>query len=285
MHVKHPGTPFWVPSAALQSHLNRTATGNPGVDWLSHVRAEHLPARVPRTLILGCGPGYLERALARYDGIGEILATDGDPGSVDIAARAARREGLASIAHARVELDGSALPEGPWNLVMAHDVLHHVPNAEAVLRAVRDALVPGGRFVFSEYTGPPRFQHGEAAMELVERYFRLLPERIRTEPGTGRLMWRRGRLDAERLTRENPHEAAASDRLRPMARRLFATDVELSGGGGLLHPLLSGLEGHFHPGSVETERLLQVLCAAEEHATSAGILSPLFTVFVGRRAA
>ena len=283
MNGRHPGTPFWVPSAALQSHLNRTATGHPGVDWLSHVRARHLPPRVLRTLVLGCGPGYLERALARYDGIGQILATDPDEASVDIAAKAARRDGLDTITHARIALDGSPLPAGPWNLVMAHDVLHHLADAESVMRAVRDALAPGGRFVFSEYTGPPRFQHGDAAMEMVERYFRLLPERVRKDPGTGHPMWRRGRVDAERLTRESPHEAAASDRLRPLARRLFISEAELSGGGGLLHPLLSGFEGHFQPASAENERLLQVLCAAEEHATSLGILSPLFTDFVGRR--
>jgi hypothetical protein len=122
-------------------------------------------------------------------------------------------------------------------------------------------------------------------MEMVERYFRLLPERLRADPETGNPMWRRGRLDAGRLTREHPHEAAASDRLRPLARRFFTTDAELSGAGGLLHPLLSGLESRFHPASADNEPLLQVLCAAEEHATRLGILSPLFTVYVGRRPA
>ena len=285
MNVKHPASPFWVPSAVLQSHLNRTATGNPGVDWLSHVRAEHLPARVPRTLVLGCGNGFLERVLARYAGIGEILATDPDADSVESAAKAARREGFVSIRHARLDPAADRLPDGPWDLVVAHDILHHLPDPESALRAVREALAPGGRFVFSEYTGPPRFQHGDAAMETVERYFRVLPERIRTDPATGQLLWARGRVDTERLARESPWEAAASDRLRPLARRVFATDAELSGGGGLLHPLLSGLESHFRAGSAEEERLLRVLCAAEEHAASLGILSPLFTVYVGHRAA
>jgi SAM-dependent methyltransferase len=268
----------------LQTHLNRTATGLDGVDWLTHVRAEHLPARVPRTLVLG-GSGFLERALERYDGIGEILSTDADAARLEIAAKAARRDGLASIAHARLDPGRDALPDGPWDLVMAYDVLHHVPDAEVVLRAFRDVLAPGGRFVFSEYTGPPRFQHGDAAMEVVERYFRLLPERIRTDPGTGRVLWSRGRVDAERLARESPHEAAASERLRPLARRIFSTDAELSGGGGLLHPLLSGLEGGFRPGAAEDERLLGVLCAAEAHATTLGVLAPLFTVYVGHRPA
>ncbi len=33
--MTHLGSPFWVPSRALQAHLNRTATGRPDDDWLS----------------------------------------------------------------------------------------------------------------------------------------------------------------------------------------------------------------------------------------------------------
>lgn len=278
--MNHPGSPFWVPSAALQRHLNRTATGRPDCDWLSHVRAEHLPRRVERTLIVGCGNGFLERALVRHEGIGTILATDSDPKAIEAANRQARRLGLVAISYAVLDPEREGLPEGPWNVIFANDVLHHVSNLETILSAARDALAPGARFVFSEYTGPARFQHAEERMEIVQRYFRLLPDRIRTDPDTGRLLWRRERVDAERLARDNPAEAAASGAILPLARRLFAAEAELSGAEGLLHPLLSGLARNFRP---DDERLLEVLCTAEEHATSLGLLAPLFTVFVGRR--
>jgi SAM-dependent methyltransferase len=267
----------------LQAHLNLTATGRTDCDWLSHVRATHLPARVPRTLVLGCGNGFLERALARQDGIGEILATDPDAASAEAAAKAARREGFASITHARLDPGQEPLPGSGWNLILAHDLLHHLPSPETVLRAIRDALAPGGQFVFSEYTGPPRFQYDDVTLEMVERYFRVLPDRIRRDPDSGQPLWRRERVDAVRLERESPHEAAQSHRLLPLARRMFGVDAELSGGGGLLHPLLSGFARNFRAGSPEDERLLDVLCSVEAHATSLGALSPLFSVFVGRR--
>jgi SAM-dependent methyltransferase len=281
--LTHPGSPFWVPSPALQAHLNRTATGNPRYDWLSFVRAEHLPPRVPRTLVLGCGNGFLERALSRHSGIEEILATDPDSVAVESAANAARREGRSTIAYRRLDVETESLPGDGWNLILANDLLHHVAAIEPLLRSVRDALAPGGRFVFSEYTGPRRFQHDAAAREMVDRYFRLLPEHIRKDPDTGRPLWNRPPVDADRLARESPSEAAASDALLPLARKLFRPDAELSGGGGLLHPLLSGLARNFRPGSREDERLMGVLCAAEEKATALGILRTLFTVFVGRR--
>ena len=281
--MTHPGSPFWVPSAVLQAHLNRTATGRPDYDWLTFVRAEHLPARVPRTLVLGCGNGFLERALARHSGIEEILATDRDAASVEAAASAARREGRSTIAYRRLDVERDDLPDGPWDLVLANDLLHHVAELEPLLRRIRDVLAPGGAFVFSEYTGPRRFQHDAAAQEMVERYFRTLPEHIRKDPDTGRSLWNRSHVDAERLARESPDEAATSDMLVPLARKLFRSETELSGGEGLLHPLLSGLARNFRPASREDERLLSVLCAAEENATALGILRPLFTIFVGRR--
>lgn len=279
----HPGSPFWVPSAALQRHLNRAATGDPGCDWLSYVCREHLPRRVERALVLGCGGGFLERALVRHYGFESILATDADPSAVDAAARQARRSGLGSIAYAVLDPARDALPAGPWKAIFASDVLHHTPSVEALYARIHEALAPGGRFVFSEYTGPPRFQHSDEEMEIVQRYFRLLPDRWRTHPDTGATLWRRERLDAARLARESPLEAAESDRLVPAARRAFAAEAELSGGGGLLHPLLSGLSRNYRDGSSEDERLMEVLCAAEEHLVSLRQLEPVFTVFVGRR--
>ncbi len=281
--VIHPGSPFWVPSAALQRYLNRTATGDPGCDWLTYVRHEHLPRRLDRTLLLGCGSGFLERALARYEGVESILATDADPAAVEAAARQARRLGLASISYAVLDPAREPLPQGPWSAIIANDVLHHVPGVDALFSRIHASLETRGRFVFSEYTGPSRFQHADEPMEIVQRYFRLLPERWRTDPDTGRVLWRRERVDAGRLERERPFEAAESDRLVPGARRAFAAEAELSGGGGLLHPLLSGLALHYRDGSSEDERLLEVLCAAEEHLVSLRVLAPAFTVFVGRR--
>jgi SAM-dependent methyltransferase len=247
----HPGSPFWAPSPALQRHLNRTATGRPDWDWLTRVRAEFLPPNVARVLVLGGGSDYLERALLRYDGIGtvRILDPERDP-----------------------------LPDGPWNLILAADFLHHAKDVEPLLVEAGRALAPRGRFVFHEYTGPNRFQHPEERMAIVRRYFPLLPDRIRADPATGEILWRRERTDPDRLARELPFEAASSEALLPLARRIFVSEAELPCGGGLLHPLFSGL---VCAPRAEDEPLFEVLGAAEAHLTANGLLAPLFTVFVG----
>jgi len=80
--------------------------------------------------------------------------------------------------------------------------------------------------------------------------------------------------------------AFGADGIELLPAVLGATDeLKIVTGGGLLHPLLSGFARNFRAGAPEDERLLDVLCSAEAHATSLGALSPLFTVFVGRRPA
>ncbi len=277
----HPGSPFWFPSPALQRHLNRTATRHPEIDWLSYVRAVHLPAVLGRVLVIGCGNGDLERSLAVKDGVGAVLAVDADPPAVERARLRAER--LAGISYAVFDPERDALPDGPWDAVIASDVLHHVLALEDLLARVHAALSPAGRFVFSEYVGPNRFQYPEERLELAQRYFRLLPERLRREPATGRTLWRRERIDPARLERERPAEAARSEAILPMARRAFVPEAEYSGGGGLLHPVLSGLVENFREGGTEEERLLGVLCAAEAHLSASGQIDDAFRIFVGRK--
>ena len=197
--MTHPGSPFWVLSPALQRHLNRTATGHADIDWLSYVRALHLPASLGRALVIGCGNGDVERALARKDGVRAILAVDADPPAVERARRQAERAGLTSISHAVFDPERDPLPDGPWDAVIASDVLHHVLALEGLLARVHAALAPGGRFVFIEYVGPNRFQYPQERLELAQRYFRLLPDRLRREPATGRTLWRWERVDPLRL--------------------------------------------------------------------------------------
>lgn len=281
--MSHPGSPFWVPSAVLQRHLNRTATGDPENDWLTHVRAKHLPREISRTLVVGCGDGFIERALARMVGVGAILGVDSDVAAVGRARRQAERRGMRRISYAVLDPDAEALPAGPWDAIIVHDVLHHVARLEETFARVHKTLSPRGQLIFVEYVGPDRFQYSDERMELIQRYFRLVPERLRKDPDTGRIPWRRERIDAVLLAREQPFEAAQSLEILPLARKSFAAEAEYPGGGGLIHPLLSGLARNFGQAPAEEERLLQVLCDAEAHLSREGLLPNDFAVFVGRR--
>ena len=281
--MSHPGSPFWVSSGALQGHVNRSASGHPSVDWLSYARARNLPAEIGRVLVVGCGEGFIERSLARMEGVGAITAIDADPAVVERARRGAARRGLAGVSHACLDPNAATLPDGPWDAVIVHDTLHHVGRLEEFYGRLHDILAPRGRVVFVEYVGPNRFQYPAERAALVERYFRLLPRRLRLDDRTGHPVWRRERIDAAALARDNPFEAARSEDLLPLARKCFVAEAEYSGAGGLLHPLLSGHAHRFGKQREEDERLLEVLCAAEARLESEGRIPNDFAIFVGRR--
>src|SRR5262249_21892919 len=135
-----PALPFWVPSRVLQRHLNRTATGNPDQDWLSHVRMHHLGETHRRVLVLNCGYGYLERALARQGGLDEILATDANVDLVANARLQAERLHLTRISYAVVDVECDPMPAGPWDAVFAEGLLHHVSELEGLLARIHAEL-------------------------------------------------------------------------------------------------------------------------------------------------
>lgn len=102
--------------------------------------------RRPRVLDIGCGTGFLLNELAQrdYEGIGIDLS----PESVAIAQKRLEDLGVADRLQARV---GSAYepPEGPFDLITLTDVLEHLEDPRACLRALRPQMAPGGLLVIS----------------------------------------------------------------------------------------------------------------------------------------
>jgi SAM-dependent methyltransferase len=135
------------------------------VDGLGPRGAPGGPA--PRVLDVGCGTGFLLERLAErgYAGLGVDLS----PESVEIAQRRLAEIGAADRLRAVV---GSAYepPEGPFDLITLTDVLEHLEDPVACLRALRERLSPGGLLVVST---PNRRSLPGARRYLAERVPRL----------------------------------------------------------------------------------------------------------------
>lgn len=273
----------WTASATVRRYLHFLVSGSPECDWPTWVRAHHLPCQVDRLLVLGAGSGWLERALAKKEGIGSIVACDFASETVAAAERTAREEGLDQIRYLVCNLESEPLPDGPFDGVVANDVLHHITDLEGLYTRIHEALVPGGKLLFNEYVGPNRFQYGEARMDMINRYFRLIPDHLRFNPYWGGLFWSRSRVDPARLIADDPTEAVRSEEVLPLARKFFETEAEYPYGGGLLNPLLYEIIGNFDEERPYDRGLLQVLCDAEDRLTRSGRIDPDFWIFVGRR--
>lgn len=273
----------WTSSPVVRRYLHELVSGDPNCDWLTWVEAAHFAPRLDRALVLGCGSGWLERALAQRGRFRSIVACDFAAETVSRARRAAEEEGFSSIDYRVVDLENEELPAGPFDAIIANDVLHHITGLEPLYTRIHGALAPGGKLVFNEYVGPNRFQYSDAHMEVVNRYLRVLPDRLRWDPIVGRTLRKRERVDAKQLVIDDPTEAVRSEDVLPLARKFFRVEKEYAYGGGLLNPLLFGIVTNFRAGDPWDDMLLSRLCAAEQRLTDSGEIEPDFRIFVGAR--
>lgn len=283
LFTSHMEKLVWTASPTVRRYLHLLVSGRPECDWVTWVESNHLPQRVDRALVLGCGPGWLERALAARGRFRSIVACDFAADTVARAREEAQRLGIESIEYRVVDLEHDPL-DGPYGAIFANDVLHHISDLEGIYGRIHDALAPEGRFLFSEYVGPNRFQYTDERMDIVNRYFRVLPDALRRDHVSGVTLWKRERLSAEQVIREDPTEAVRSVDVMPLAKARFAVEAVYPYGGGLLNPLLFGIVSNFREAeNAQHAELISMLCEAEARLFESGVISPDFSIFVGSR--
>jgi SAM-dependent methyltransferase len=280
--TSHVESLVWTASPVVRRYLHRLVTGSPDCDWVTWAEWKYLPPRVDRALVLGCGSGWLERALAGRGRFESIVACDFAEATVRRAEKTARDMGYGNVEYRVIDLEHELLG-GPYGAVFANDVLHHITDLEGITERIHAALAPEGKLFFHEYVGPNRFQYTDARMDLVNRYFRVIPDDLRRDFATGAVLWRRERLSAEAVIREDPTEAVRSEEVLAVARSRFQVEGEHRAGGGLLNPLLFGVVSNFRADDERHAHLLSVLCAAEERLMDSGELESDFQLFVGSR--
>jgi SAM-dependent methyltransferase len=270
----------WTASPVVRRYLHTLISGNPDCDWPTFLEQRHLPSQVESALVLGSGSGWLERGLAERRRFRSIVAGDFAGEVVEKARATAADRSLASIQYRVLDLEHENLG-GPYDAIFAHDVLHHITNLEGLYVRVHDALAPGGRFFFQEYVGPNRFQYSDQRIDIVNRYFRLLPVELRLHPFWNGVLPYKTRVDPDKLAAQDPTEAVRSEDILPLARGFFDVEAEYPYGGGLLNPLLYELIVNFDEDDPYHNGLLRFLCDAEDRLTRASVIEPDFAIFVG----
>jgi SAM-dependent methyltransferase len=97
--------------------------------------ARHLPRRRCRLAELGCGSGGMLEALGRF---GHAVGVEADPALLE----AARARGLEALPGRLPSV--IPLPRGAWDAACLFDVLEHLDDEAAALRAAAELLVPAG---------------------------------------------------------------------------------------------------------------------------------------------
>src|SRR4051794_39261281 len=161
------------------------ATPWPSGAVLAGALAEDPPRPGARVLELGCGLGLPSIVAARAGA--DVLATDAASDAVAFAAHGlALNETVAEVAVADWAAHGTALAErGPWDLVLAADVLYTRHNVEAATRLLPTLLAPGGRLCVAD----PHRAGARDLLAAVRRMFAVSP----APPGEVALHWLRRR--------------------------------------------------------------------------------------------
>lgn len=132
-----------------------------------------------RVLDVGCGPGYASFDMAQIvTRHGKVLGVDESPTFVDEAnamAKARRAEHFEAICGDVQQLDTVLAGHEPFDFAYARWVLCFVPDPDAVVRGIANALAPGGRlavqdyFAYASMTMAPRRKSHDRAVEATVR--------------------------------------------------------------------------------------------------------------------
>ncbi len=109
-------------------------------------------------LEVGAGTGVFTNEIAPR--VQRLVATDYAAAMVELLRDRVARGGFANVECARVDLYSMPFEPGRFDVVVAANVLHVVPDLPSALRALHRVLRPGGRLV------APTFCHDQTALSL-----------------------------------------------------------------------------------------------------------------------
>ena len=123
-----------------------------------------------KVLDAGCGPGRLAIPAAKAIGSqGELTALDLQAGMLARVQEKARTAGLSNIRLMQVYLGKGKLEKAYYDRAMLVTVLGEIPEQEAALQEIYQALKPGGILSVTEVIFDPHFQSRESVQRVAGR--------------------------------------------------------------------------------------------------------------------
>lgn len=118
----------------------------------------------------GCGSGRLAVLIARRRPDLQLRGVDLEPGMVEVAARRAEQENLASRVHfTAADLADLPLPDDSVDLIVSTASMHHWADVGAVIASLGRVLRPGGQLWIYDFRIVPAGRVRSAARKLDSR--------------------------------------------------------------------------------------------------------------------
>ena len=118
-------------------------------------------------LDVGCGPGRLTIPAAKQVGKdGKVVAVDIQPGMLQRAQEKAKSANLENIQFLQASLGEGKLELNAFDRALLVTVLGEIPDRQAALKEIFDALKPGGILSVTELILDPHFQRRSTVVQL-----------------------------------------------------------------------------------------------------------------------
>ena len=277
---------YWMAHSLVRERLNRLASGDPGVDPYEHfarlLRRHGARVPIPRSLSIGCGFGGLERDLTKRGLIERITGFDIAAEAIAKAREMAEADKMTNIRFAVIDLERQDLPRGTFDVVFAHQAVHHIERLEQVFARITACLRPGGFFHLHEFVGPTRFQWTDAQMGLVNTFLDTLPPELRRLP-SGSIKPPQQRPTIEDMIAADPSESVRSSDIPGVLAKHFDIVETRALGGALVHLALGGIAQNFDPSVPAHVQHLQRLFALEDKKMQDGTIGSDFVVITARK--
>ncbi|MCP5081417.1 MAG: class I SAM-dependent methyltransferase [Alphaproteobacteria bacterium] len=98
-----------------------------------------------QVLELGCGTG--STALLLAGNVGHITASDLSENMLKVGTEKAAGQEISNVTFVQSDVMGSAIGEGPYDAVMAFNLLHLLEDPKGAIQRVGGLLKPGGLFI------------------------------------------------------------------------------------------------------------------------------------------
>ncbi|HEX6085640.1 MAG TPA: class I SAM-dependent methyltransferase [Thermoanaerobaculia bacterium] len=268
-HARDLAHNTWMANTAVLMHLNERATGDPARDWLSSWAHRWFAGDALRVLVLGCGEGWLERAVAQWPFVARIDAVDFAADAVARAKDAAKD--IDKIHYGVLDLNRDELPADTYDVVLAHSVLHHVENLEHAYAQLQKTMRANATLILNEYVGPNRFQYSDDVLSIINMLLACIGQPPKQRP------------TVDEMLANDPTEAVRSEELLAFTERTFEVLERKPIGGTILQHLLYETIAGFRFENARERSILEMLCTIEAMLVDSGRVPCDYVILAARK--